>query len=180
MNAAFAERDFWGYGGKAPDIRWPEGAKVAVSFVVNFEEGAEFSIADHDDHNEAIYEVEHRLEGQPDPCLDSHFEYGARAGWWRVMDLLDRFEALWTLTKPAQTYDEAARAFRKGRGGRRAMGPVGPVPETKASAPAATRSQREPRRGEAAGPGLLPCLSPFLRSPSMARAGYCTVVGAVG
>jgi len=41
-----AARDLLGYGGKPPDPRWPGGARVAVSFVVNFEEGAEFSIAD--------------------------------------------------------------------------------------------------------------------------------------
>lgn len=88
MKTAIA-RDFQGYGRMTPAARWPGEARVAVSFVVNFEEGAEFSISEGDDRNEAIYEVEHRLEGLPDPCLDSHFEYGARAGWWRVMDLLD-------------------------------------------------------------------------------------------
>ena len=82
-------RDFLGYGRQKPAPRWPGGARVAVSVVVNFEEGAEFSISDGDDRNEAIYEVEHRLEDKPDPCLDSHFEYGARAGWWRVMDVLE-------------------------------------------------------------------------------------------
>ena len=91
-------RDFWGYGGRWPDFRWPGGAKLAVSLVVNFEEGGEFSIQDGDDRNEAIYEVEHRLEGLPDLCLDSHFEYGARAGWWRVMDLFDRFGAKVTVS----------------------------------------------------------------------------------
>lgn len=79
-------RDFIGYGPNKPSPRWPGEARIAVSFVVNFEEGAEFSISDGDDHNEAVYEVEHRLEDLPDPCIDSHFEYGARAGWWRVID----------------------------------------------------------------------------------------------
>ena len=82
-------RDFWGYGRDKPRVEWRGGARVAVSVVVNFEEGAELAISDGDDRNEAIYEVEHRLDGLPDPCIDSHFEYGARAGWWRVMDLLD-------------------------------------------------------------------------------------------
>jgi peptidoglycan/xylan/chitin deacetylase (PgdA/CDA1 family) len=82
-------RDFWGYGRDKPAVRWPGEARVAVSFVINFEEGAEYSISDGDERNEAIYEVEHRLVGQPDPCVDSHFEYGARAGWWRVMELFD-------------------------------------------------------------------------------------------
>lgn len=90
-------RDLAGYAGKPPAIRWPEGKAVAVSFVVNFEEGAEFSISGGDAHNEAIYEVHHRLE-TADPCIDSHFEYGSRAAWWRVMDLFDRFGAKVTVS----------------------------------------------------------------------------------
>ena len=45
-------------------------------------------MSDGDDHNEAVHEVEHRVVGLPDPGLDSHFEYGTRAGWWRIMDVL--------------------------------------------------------------------------------------------
>jgi peptidoglycan/xylan/chitin deacetylase (PgdA/CDA1 family) len=83
-------RDFVGYAGAPPDPQWPGGAKVALSFVLNFEEGAEFSVSEGDAVNEGVYEVDHRLEG-PDPCIESHFEYGARAGWWRIMDLLDAY-----------------------------------------------------------------------------------------
>jgi hypothetical protein len=43
----------------------------------------EFSINDGDPENEAVCEVEQRLAGRPDPAIDSHFEYGSRAGWWR-------------------------------------------------------------------------------------------------
>ncbi len=81
-------RDLLGYAGDPPHARWPGGAGIAISFVVNFEEGAEFSIRDGDARNEAIHEVSHPLDG-PDPCTDSHFAYGTRAGWWRIMDLLD-------------------------------------------------------------------------------------------
>src|SRR5262244_832822 len=56
----------------------PGGARVAVSIVVNFEEGAEFSVSDGDPENEAIYEIEQRLAGRPEPAIDSHFEYGSR------------------------------------------------------------------------------------------------------
>jgi len=83
-------RDFLGYAGAPPDPRWPGGAKVALSFVLNFEEGAEFSVSEGDGVNEGVYEVVDRLDG-PDPCIESHFEYGARAGWWRIMDLLDAY-----------------------------------------------------------------------------------------
>ncbi|MBX3453018.1 polysaccharide deacetylase family protein [Ferrovibrio sp.] len=96
-NASPMQRDLIGYGGKPPAIRWPGNASVAVSFVVNFEEGAEFTVSGGDDHNEAIYEVVHRLDGA-DPCIESHFEYGSRAAWWRVMDLLDRFNAKATVS----------------------------------------------------------------------------------
>ncbi|RZL41232.1 MAG: chitin deacetylase, partial [Variovorax sp.] len=50
-------RDFQGYGRELPTLRWPGGAALAVSFVLNFEEGAEFSVADGDAHNEGVYEV---------------------------------------------------------------------------------------------------------------------------
>lgn len=90
-------RDLIGYGGQPPAIRWPGNRAVAVSFVINFEEGAEYTVSGGDPHNEAIYEVVHRLEGR-DPCIESHFEYGTRAAWWRVMDLFDRYDAKATVS----------------------------------------------------------------------------------
>jgi peptidoglycan/xylan/chitin deacetylase (PgdA/CDA1 family) len=84
-------RDFRGYGGKPPDPQWPGGARLALSVVVNVEEGAELSLADGDERNERVYEIVEEVEGAPDPCLASHFEYGTRAGYWRIAELLDRF-----------------------------------------------------------------------------------------
>jgi peptidoglycan/xylan/chitin deacetylase (PgdA/CDA1 family) len=86
-----AFRDFLGYAGRPADPRWPSAARLAVSFVLNFEEGAEYSMRDGDDRNEAVYEVTDRRDG-PDPCIDSHFEYGTRAAWWRIMDLFDHYD----------------------------------------------------------------------------------------
>ena len=71
-------RDLLGYAGSPPALAG--GARVAVSIVVNFEEGAEFSVTDGDRENEAVYEIEQRLAGRADPAIDSHFEYGSRAG----------------------------------------------------------------------------------------------------
>lgn len=111
------ERDLLGYGGNWPNPCWPGGAKVAVSFVVNFEEGAEYSIADGDDRNEGIYEVEHRLDG-PDLCIESHFEYATRAAWWRIMDLLDAHGVKTTVSscgRAVERLPEIARdAVRRG------------------------------------------------------------------
>jgi peptidoglycan/xylan/chitin deacetylase (PgdA/CDA1 family) len=92
-----AERDFLGYGATPPNPDWPDGARVAVSFVVNVEEGAELSLIDGDERNEAVYEVTDEVRGTPDPCRDSHFEYGTRVGYWRIMRLLDEYGARSTL-----------------------------------------------------------------------------------
>jgi len=83
-------RDLLGYGNRPPAVAWPDGARVAVSFVLNFEEGAEFSIADGDAFNESVYEV---IDQQAvlDPCIDTHFEYGTRVAYWRIMDLAERY-----------------------------------------------------------------------------------------
>ena len=90
-------RNFAGYGKHLPGIRWPGNAKLAVSFVVNFEEGAEFSISDGDPRNEAVYEVTDRQE-IPDYCIDSHFEYATRSAWWRVASLFDKYGVRFTLS----------------------------------------------------------------------------------
>lgn len=91
------QRDLRGYGPHLPAVRWPQGHRVAVSFVVNFEEGGEFSMNDGDPVNEGVYEVSDRLD-VPDPCIDSHFEFGTRVGWWRVADLFDAHQAHFTLS----------------------------------------------------------------------------------
>ncbi len=88
-----APRDFRGYGDAPPDPEWPGGARLALSFVVNIEEGAEFSVTAGDERNESVYEVEEEITGAPDPCMESHFEYGTRAGYWRIAGLLDDFGA---------------------------------------------------------------------------------------
>jgi len=81
-------RDFAGYRGNPPRVSWPNNARVAVSFVVNLEEGAELAIADGDERNEKVYEAIEEVVGAPDPCMMSHFEYGTRAGYWRIMEVL--------------------------------------------------------------------------------------------
>lgn len=83
-------RDFLGYGGRPPDPHWPDGARVAVSVVVNVEEGAELSLSAGDERNEQVYEVTEEVVAVPDACMETHFEYGTRAGYWRIMDALDR------------------------------------------------------------------------------------------
>lgn len=90
-------RDLLGYGNRPPAVAWPQGARVAVSFVLNFEEGAEFSIADGDACNESVYEVIDQQAGL-DPCIDSHFEYGTRVAYWRIVELAAQYGIPMTLS----------------------------------------------------------------------------------
>ena len=110
-------RDFKGYGATLPALNWPGSARLAVSFVLNFEEGAEFSVADGDPVNEAVYEAIDRLQG-PDPCIDSHFEYATRTAWWRIADLFDRFAVPLTLSACGRAVERspwlAQDAMRRG------------------------------------------------------------------
>lgn len=82
-----------GYGGQWPDVTWPNGARVAVSLVVNYEEGAERSVSRSDANGERAGEVPSSMPaGVPDLAMDQMFAYGLRAGFWRVADLLDEFD----------------------------------------------------------------------------------------
>jgi putative urate catabolism protein len=83
-------RDLAGYGRNPPDARWPGGARVALQFVVNFEEGGENSILHGDAASEAF--LSDVLGAAPWPGqrhmnVESMFEYGSRAGFWRLWRL---------------------------------------------------------------------------------------------
>ncbi|OYU48539.1 MAG: chitin deacetylase [Rhizobiales bacterium PAR1] len=67
---------------------WPDGARLAVSVVVNVEEGAELSLADGDERNESVYEAVEEVIGTRDLCMESHFQYGLHRGWPRIRDCL--------------------------------------------------------------------------------------------
>jgi len=83
-------RDFIGYANRPPTTRWPNNAGVAVNFVLNYEEGSEYSLADGDGRSEsALIEVNAARvpPGSPDLASESMYEYGSRVGFWRVYRL---------------------------------------------------------------------------------------------
>ena len=87
MTAPHYPRDLRGYGRNPPDPKWPGQARVAVQFVVNFEEGGENNILHGDRASEAF--LSDVLGAQPWPGqrhanIESMFEYGSRAGFWRL------------------------------------------------------------------------------------------------
>jgi allantoinase len=83
-------RNLAGYGGKPPHPRWPGDARIAVQFVLNIEEGGESCILNGDVQSEAYL---HELPGRPprpaerDLSVESMYEYGSRAGVWRILEL---------------------------------------------------------------------------------------------
>lgn len=84
-----SERDLMGYAGAPPQITWPNRARVAVSVVVNFEEGAEMQVGDGDFTSERIGEVLSVVpEGRRDQGQEQIFAYGTRVGLWRFLDAL--------------------------------------------------------------------------------------------
>lgn len=86
MSGIDDRRDLCGtWGAPEPTAPWPDGARLAVSFVVNVEEGAELSIADGDERNESVYEIREEVEGGPDLCMEGHFAYGPRRGYQRIV-----------------------------------------------------------------------------------------------
>ena len=83
-------RNLKGYGGKPPDAKWPGGARIAVQFVINYEEGAENCVLHGDNMSEAfLSEIvgAEAIEGQRHMNMESMYEYGARAGFWRLHKL---------------------------------------------------------------------------------------------
>ncbi|GIS82641.1 MAG: hypothetical protein CM1200mP15_12730 [Dehalococcoidia bacterium] len=66
-------RDFIGYGENPPNIVWPNKAKIAISVVVNYEEGSEYSLLDGDTHHETNNEVPSPVPLNNVICLTNHF-----------------------------------------------------------------------------------------------------------
>ncbi|MBB3777674.1 putative urate catabolism protein [Xanthomonas campestris] len=84
MNTA---RDLVGYGATPPAVQWPGGARIAVQFVINYEEGAENCVLNGDAGSEAFLSEMVGAQSQPGAramAMESLYEYGSRAGFWRL------------------------------------------------------------------------------------------------
>ena len=87
MNSTHYPRDLVGYGATLPQVEWPGGARIAVQFVINYEEGAENCVLHGDDASEAfLSEIVGAASyvGQRHMNMESLYDYGARAGFWRL------------------------------------------------------------------------------------------------
>lgn len=79
-------RDLVGYGATPPDAQWPHGARIAVQFVINYEEGAENTVLNGDELSEGFLSEMVGAARHPDRAMamESLYEYGSRAGFWRL------------------------------------------------------------------------------------------------
>ena len=83
-------RDLVGYGGQPPHPRWPGDAKIAVSIVLNVEEGGESCVLHGDRFSESVLtDVGARpLQDTRNMNVESTFEYGSRVGFWEILRIL--------------------------------------------------------------------------------------------
>jgi len=117
MNADYP-RDLVGYGRHPPHARWPNGARIALQFVLNFEEGAENSVLDGDAASETF--LSEIINAQAFPMrhmsMESLYEYGSRAGLWRVLRAFERHRlplTVFAVAAAVRRHPEAAAAFRE-------------------------------------------------------------------
>jgi putative urate catabolism protein len=87
-------RDLVGYGPHPPAVTWPGGARIAVNFVLNYEEGGERCVLHGDRESESFLSEMIGAEpraGVRHQSMESLYEYGSRAGVWRVLRLFERY-----------------------------------------------------------------------------------------
>jgi allantoinase len=111
-------RDLVGYGRNPPHARWPDGARIALQFVLNYEEGAENSVLHGDAASETF--LSEIVGAQAFPMrhmsMESLYEYGSRAGLWRILRLFEERRLPLTVFGVAMALKrnpEAVAAFRE-------------------------------------------------------------------
>lgn len=98
-------RNLRGYGPNPPHAAWPDGARVAVSVVVNVEEGSERAVSRGDAINEPLFSLIGDIPGKPNLTMESHFDYGTRAGYWRTFGVLEKYGVAATLNAGAEALE---------------------------------------------------------------------------
>lgn len=109
-------RDLAGYAGNPPQARWPGDARVAVQFVLNIEEGGENCVLHGDAASEAfLSEIigAQPFEGARHMSMESIYEYGARAGAWRILDLFRAHGLPLTVFAVAMAAERAPRIIER-------------------------------------------------------------------
>ena len=109
-------RDLVGYGRTPPDPQWPSGAAIAVQFVLNYEEGGENNVLDGDAASETFLSEMTPADAFPNRhmSMESLYEYGSRAGLWRILRIFERRNipmTIFAVARALQRNPEALAAF---------------------------------------------------------------------
>lgn len=106
-------RDLIGYADQVPQANWPGGARIAVQFVLNYEEGGENCVLHGDPASETfLSEIvgARAYEGVRHPSMESIYEYGSRAGFWRIYKLFHERQIPLTIFGVAMALERNPRA----------------------------------------------------------------------
>ena len=111
-------RDLVGYGAQPPNAQWPGGARVALQFVLNYEEGGENSVLHGDAGSEAFLSEIIGAASFParHMSMESIYEYGSRVGVWRILDLFRRYQmplTVYGIAMALQRHPAVVEAFLK-------------------------------------------------------------------
>jgi len=110
-------RDLIGYGPQSMDPKWPNNARIAISFVLNYEEGGERCLLHGDDESEAfLSEMPGAipLKNQRNLNMESCYEYGSKAGVWRLLRLFAKYQinvTVFAVAMAIERYPEVAKAM---------------------------------------------------------------------
>lgn len=109
-------RDLIGYGQNPPHPNWPEQAKIALQFVINYEEGGENCVLHGDDHSETFLSeiIGAQAFNERHLSMESLYEYGSRAGFWRLHRLFNKYAlpvTVFGVTMAMQRHPEAVQAM---------------------------------------------------------------------
>jgi peptidoglycan/xylan/chitin deacetylase (PgdA/CDA1 family) len=107
-------RDFIGYGKNPPKVQWPENARLALTFAINYEAGAERSVAFGDQGPETFGEFpSYGAPPKRDLCIESIFEYETRVAIWRILRAFDKYEVKTTFFAAARTLETNPQAAKE-------------------------------------------------------------------
>ncbi|QUM82954.1 allantoinase PuuE [Moritella sp. 5] len=110
-------RDLIGYGQNVPNANWPNKARLAISFVLNYEEGGERCVLHGDSESEAfLSEMPGAvpLQGVRNLSMESCYEYGSRAGVWRLLSLFAEYQiplTIFAVAMALERHPDVAKAF---------------------------------------------------------------------
>jgi len=108
-------RDVVGYNGKPPKVTWPGAARIAISLVVNYEEGSERAVGDGDPRGEQGAQPSWPASKR-DLALESLYEYGSRVGFWRLLAIFDELDVKTTFYACAVALERNRDAAKEIRG----------------------------------------------------------------